>query len=87
MGAGESSPNHPDLADIYALEANPNDRYLYRFDGAWRRLETRESRVVARLWGPIRVTSAAAIAPLRSRTGFPHARGAVRVRYAGQDDL
>ena len=27
------SSNHPDLSDTYTLEANPNDRYFYRFDG------------------------------------------------------
>ena len=79
--------NHPDLADVYALEANPNDRYFYRFDNEWRRLDSREARVVARLWGPIRVTFRREV--LRSVHGpvIRNTRGLFAVHYAGQDDL
>jgi acyl-homoserine-lactone acylase len=78
---------HPDLADVYALEANPNDRYFYRFDGEWRRLETQEARIVARLWGPIRVTFRREI--LRAVQGpvIRNAKGLFAVHYAGQNDL
>ena len=78
---------HPDIADVYRLEANPNDRYFYRFDGEWRRLQTREARVVARLWGPIRVTLRREM--LRSVHGpvIRNANGLFAVHYAGQDDL
>lgn len=31
--------NKPDLADIYALEVNPEDENQYRFDGDWHELE------------------------------------------------
>jgi penicillin amidase/acyl-homoserine-lactone acylase len=86
MGWG-IAPNHPDLADVYTLEANPNDRYFYRFDNEWRRLESREARIVARLWGPIRITFRREI--LRSKQGpaIRNARGLFAVHYAGQDDL
>ena len=91
-GAGPNSgwaitPSHPDLADVYALEANPNDRYFYRFDGEWRRLETRRARVVTRLWGPIRVTLRREM--LRSAQGpvIRNPNGLFAVHYAGQDDL
>ncbi|HEY4265505.1 MAG TPA: penicillin acylase family protein, partial [Micropepsaceae bacterium] len=81
------APNHPDLADVYTLETNPNDRYFYRFEGEWRRLQTREARMVARLWGPIRITFRREI--LRSVQGpvIRNARGLFAVHYAGQDDL
>jgi len=81
------SPNHPDLADIYALEANPNDRYFYRFDDEWRRLESREARIVARIWGPIRLTFRREV--LRSVHGpvIRNRNGLFALRYAGQDDV
>jgi penicillin amidase/acyl-homoserine-lactone acylase len=79
--------NHPDLVDIYALKTNPADPNLYSFDGAWRRLETREARIVTRLWGPIRVISRRPL--LRSVHG-PAIRtrnGLFAIRYAGQGDI
>jgi penicillin amidase/acyl-homoserine-lactone acylase len=81
------SPNHPDLVDIYRLEANPNDRYFYRFDGEWLRLQTSEARTVARLWGPIRITFRREI--LRSVQGpvVRSANGLNAIHYAGQGDL
>ena len=81
------SPNHPDLVDVYALEGNPNDRYFYRFDGDWRRLESHEARIVTRLWGPIRITFRREV--LRSVHGpvIRNARGLFAVHYAGQDDV
>ena len=81
------SPNRPDLLDIYALESNPNDRYFYRFDGEWRRLESREARIVARVWGPIRLTLRREV--LRSVHGpvIRNRNGLFAIRYAGQDDV
>ncbi len=81
------APNHPDLIDVYALEGNPNDRYFYRFDGEWRRLQNREARVVTRVWGPIRITFRREI--LRSIHGpvIRNARGLFAVHYAGQDNV
>jgi acyl-homoserine-lactone acylase len=91
-GAGPSfgwgiAANHPDIFDVYTLEPNPNDRYFYRFEGEWRRLQSREARVVARLWGPIRITFRREV--LRSVHGpvIRNANGLFAVHYAGQDDL
>ena len=79
--------NQPDLIDIFALEGNPNDRYLYRVDREWRRLETREARIVVRFWGPIRWTFRREI--LRSVQGpvIRTAKGLYALRYAGMDDV
>lgn len=40
--------NKPDLADIYALEVNPDNPNQYRFDGAWRDLERDTARIPVR---------------------------------------
>jgi penicillin amidase/acyl-homoserine-lactone acylase len=81
------STNHPDLIDVYQLEANPNDRYFYRFDGEWQRLETKDARIVVRFWSPIRWTFRREI--LRSVHGpvIRNSNGLFAVHYAGQDDL
>jgi penicillin amidase/acyl-homoserine-lactone acylase len=81
------SPNRPDLIDIYALESNPNDRYFYRFDDEWRRLDSHEARIVARVWGPIRLTFRREV--LRSVHGpvIRNRNGLFAIRYAGQDDV
>jgi penicillin amidase/acyl-homoserine-lactone acylase len=81
------SANRPDLLDIYKLEDNPNDRFFYRFDNEWLRLSTKEARVVARLWGPIRITFRREV--LRSVYGpvVRTASGLYAVRYAGQSDV
>lgn len=91
-GAGPNSgwgisTNHPDLIDIYALKPNPANPNEYWFDGAWRRLEVREARVVTRLWGPIRLIVRRPL--LRSVHGpaFRGPKGLFALRYAGQDDL
>jgi acyl-homoserine-lactone acylase len=91
-GAGANSgwgisSNHPDLSDTYTLEANPNDRYFYRFDGEWRRLESRRARLAVRLWGPVRITLRREV--LRSVQGpaIRNGGGLYAVHYAGQGDL
>jgi len=45
--------NRPDLADIYELEINPDNKNQYKFDGEWRDLEQGVARIKVRLWGPI----------------------------------
>jgi len=46
--------NRPDLVDIYALELHPRDPNRYRFDGAWRTLQSRKATITVKLWGSIR---------------------------------
>ncbi|HID54562.1 MAG TPA: acylase [Anaerolineae bacterium] len=52
--------NHPDLVDIYELEINPDNPNQYKFDGAWRELETREItlrvKIIGRLVIPVKQT-------------------------------
>jgi penicillin amidase/acyl-homoserine-lactone acylase len=48
--------NFPDLVDVYRLELDPADPRRYRFDGAWRTLESRTVPVEVRLLGPLRWT-------------------------------
>src|SRR5258708_6836068 len=81
------SPNHPDLSDTYTLEANPNDRYFYRFEEEWLRLESHEAKLAVRLWGPVRITLRREV--LRSVHGpaIRNGTGLYAIHYAGQGDL
>ena len=81
------SANHPDLLDVYTLEGNPNDRFFYRFDGDWRRLNVREARITIRLWGPLRVTIQREVLTSLQGPVVRNERGLFAIRYAGQDDL
>ena len=74
------SANHPDLIDVYQLRMNPADPNLYQFDGAWQRLQTRQTRIVTRIWGPIRVVSRRPL--LRSMQG-PAIRSSMGVCRTG----
>jgi len=79
--------NHPNLIDVYTLESNPNDRYFYRFDDEWRRLDVREARIVVRLWGPIRFTFRREVLTSLQGPAIRNDRGLFAIRYAGQDDV
>jgi acyl-homoserine-lactone acylase len=79
--------NHPNLIDVYRLEGNPNDRYFYRFDGEWRRLQTHEARIVVRFWSPIRWTFRREILTSVQGPVIRNAHGLFAVHYAGQNDL
>lgn len=46
--------NRPDLVDVYALETAPGDPLVYRFGGAWRRLDRRTATIRVGLLGRLR---------------------------------
>ena len=82
-----STVNRPDLADVYVLEVHPDDPDLYRYDGAWRRLERSEVVIPVRLFGPFRIGIRREV--LRSVHG-PVLRtdhGTYAVRYAGMGEI
>jgi len=45
--------NRPDLADVYQLEINPENKYQYKFDGEWRDFERGTAAINVKLLGPI----------------------------------
>ncbi len=51
-----STVNSPDLADIYRLEVNPDDRGQYRLDGEWVDFEREDVRIEVKLFGRLRWT-------------------------------
>lgn len=79
--------NRPDLVDIYVLETDPARPGQYLLDGEWRAFETREIKLLVRLWGPLRWTvtrelKTSAHGPVLER---PH--GVYALRWAGMGEL
>jgi penicillin amidase/acyl-homoserine-lactone acylase len=79
--------NFPDLADVYVLNINPDNRNQYRFDGEWRTLEARTAPIRVKLFGPISWTFRKEV--LWSVYGptvrTPH--GTYAIRYAGMGEV
>lgn len=79
--------NHPDLADIYVLDINPDNENQYRLDGEWVDFETGNAALRVRLWGPFSWTFNremlwSAHGPVVRR---PH--GTYAIRYSGFDEV
>lgn len=79
--------NHPDLADIYVLEVNPDNENQYRLDGEWVDFETGTAALRVRLFGPFswvfnRELLWSAHGPVVRR---PH--GTYAIRYSGFDEV
>ena len=79
--------NKPDLADVYRLEINPDNRHQYRMDGVWRNFEIDEVTIKVRLWGPFALNAKRKI--LRSVHGpvIEAEHGTYALRYAGRDEV
>jgi len=48
--------NHPDVTDVYRLTINPDNPDQYLFDGEWRDLEVRQSKLEIKLIGNLQIT-------------------------------
>lgn len=79
--------NHPDLADIFVLEVNPENEDQYRLDGEWVDFETDTAELRVRLFGPFswvfdRELLWSVHGPVIRR---PH--GTYAIRYSGFDEI
>ena len=79
--------NKPDLADVYRLTINPDDKNQYQLDGEWRDFEHQSVKIKVRLWGPFALTATRKI--LRSEHGpvIEADHGTYAVRYAGRGEI
>jgi len=79
--------NRPDLADVYALEIDPEDPSRYRLDGSWESLERSEAVIEVGLLGPFAWTLRVPV--LRSRHGpaVSTEHGTYAIRYAGMGEI
>lgn len=79
--------NRPDLADIYELTMNPDNRNQYWFDGAWRDLERDTARLTVKIAGPIRVTVKRELLWSVHGPAFRTPRGVFAVAFAGYGEV
>lgn len=78
--------NLPDLADIYLLTTDPEHPGQYRYDGAWRRFETRQIWIWVKMgWFTVPVPRTLRYAV--QGPAFETADGWVAVRYAGAGEI
>lgn len=79
--------NRPDLVDVYALAMHPDDPLAYRFDGAWRRLESRTAEIEVKLLGPLRWTFRREVLWSVHGPALRTPRGVFALRIAGQGEV
>ena len=79
--------NSPDLVDIFELEMNPQNENQYMFDGEWKDLEVKVSKINVKIWGPIRWTVKKEI--YRSIHGpvLKQSHGVYAIRYSGMHEM
>lgn len=75
--------NRPDLADVYTLEINPENKYQYKFDGAWKDLERGTADIKVKLLGPISWTFKRELLWSIHGPVFDTPNGMVAVKFAG----
>jgi penicillin amidase/acyl-homoserine-lactone acylase len=79
--------NQPDLADVYALEINPENKYQYRFDGAWRDFEVRQASIQVLLFGSTTMTIPRELLYSVHGPAFRTKDGVFAVRFAGYGEV
>jgi penicillin amidase/acyl-homoserine-lactone acylase len=79
--------NRPDLIDVYALTLNPADPNEYRYDGEWRKLETRDVAIDVKLVGPLHWTAHREVLWSVYGPTVRGPKGTFAIRYSGLGDL
>ena len=79
--------SHPDLADVYQLLINPDDKTQYRLDSNWREFDTETVTLRIKLFGPFAFKTKRKI--LRSEHGpvVQAKHGTYAIRYAGMGEV
>ena len=79
--------NKPDLADVYRLTINPDNKNQYRLDGAWRDFDSQDVKIKVRLWGPFALTATRKILHSEHGPVIEADHGTYAVRYAGRGEI
>ncbi len=76
-----------DLADVYVLTRNPDNKMQYKLDGKWVDFETSTAVIYVKLLGPFAFKAKRQV--LRSKHGpvIEAKHGTYAVRYAGMDEI
>ena len=76
--------NRPDLIDVYKLTT---DGERYRYDGAWRTMESRRVWLPVKLWGPFVLPVPRTIRRAAQGPVIANDRGTYAINYGGKDRM
>lgn len=79
--------NKPDLADVYRLEINPDDKGQYRLDGEWVDFEEETVTIPVGLWGPFAFKAKQPLKHSEHGPVIEADHGTYAVRYAGMGEI
>lgn len=79
--------NKPDLADVYRLTVNPENKKQYKLDGEWRNFEVETVNIKVRLWGPFAFTAKRELLNSVHGPVVVADHGTYAVRYAGRGEV
>ena len=79
--------NHPDLADIYVLDINPENENQYRLDGEWVDFETGNAALRVRLFGPFSWVFNRELLWSEHGPVLRQPHGTYAIRFSGHDEV
>lgn len=82
-----STVNKPDLVDVYQLILNPENDNQYLLDGQWVDFETRDAKILVRLFGPLRWTFSEPLYFSRHGPVLKLEHGTFAIRWAGMGEI
>jgi len=75
--------NSPDLADVYILKLNPDNKNQYEFDGEWLDFESKDVSIEVGLWGPFTLVLKPKFEWSKHGPVIRRGKKAYAIRYAG----
>jgi len=79
--------NSPDLVDVYELEMNPDNENQYMYDGQWKDLEVKVSKINIKIWGPIKWTFKKDVYQSIHGPVLKQSHGVYAIRYSGMHEM
>lgn len=73
----------PDLADVFVLTINPENKNQYKLDGEWVDFEVETARMAIKLWGPFAFTAKREVLTSQHGPAIRTKTGTYAIRYAG----
>jgi acyl-homoserine-lactone acylase len=73
----------PDLADVYVLTINPENKNQYKLDGEWLDFEIETAKMAVKLWGPFAFTAKREVLTSKHGPAIRTNTGTYALRYAG----
>lgn len=78
--------NKPDLADVYVLDINPENKNQYRLDGEWQDMDVSTATIKVKLLGPLQWHAQREVKHSEHGPVLETEHGTYAVRYAGMGE-